>query len=82
MEEFSFFESIKGITMNKKEDDLSHLFDLSHLDTLVDASVEEERPFTLSKFTSIVAIYSRLAAYSPFFRSSNFRQTVERRGAH
>jgi len=42
MQEFAYNESLKDITINKKEDDITHFFDFNQLDQVIDYSVTQQ----------------------------------------
>ena len=50
MEKLSYFETTNQLTCNKREDEISHLFSVEQLDTLLENQNISGTPLVLRKF--------------------------------
>jgi len=58
MQNFSVYESLKDLTMNKNEEDISHFFDFNHLDEVIHKSSQQGSHIVISKFAVFLRFYA------------------------
>lgn len=54
MQNFSVYESLKDLTMNKNEEDICHFFDFNQLDEMIHQASKEQNHIILSKFSRTI----------------------------